>query len=613
MQRVITKKILLASLILALSFTLWAIYFVMDTLSESGVDKKIGINPNFKELPAVWFEEGGLLKKNEFDFYRSLSADLRFKTVIYKNLTEVQNNILEIEEDFKLQAIRRNTCKLNRCLQFEIPFSKIPTITSHGLIGIEDYRFLDHFGIDLVSIARAIVKDIQAGALVQGGSTLTQQLVKNLFFTNEKKLTRKIKEAILSIYIELKFEKDQILEKYFNEVFWGSLGGIQIKGIQAASVIYFGKDIEMLNHFESSILVSMLKGPYYYHPIRHTQRLVERANFIFNKLRELGLHGSKDDEKWTTKDWDNWVSRLKWVEDNNVMEAGYILSAKEEIGDEYLLYQSILSAKKVLKDKKEYNDNLSVKLLITSQRQMSYYSRFERDEKKAINEERHQIGSTIKPLLYNIFLKHDKKMTENVSAKEITLDLKSGKWTPRESHKILEEEVTLATALQESFNNPIIRISNEIGFDLVEKDFEILFPDMNKPLREYPAQLIGSVEISLSRLNDIYQSFFKEECQRPEHEILDALSDFSKTTVRRTVNEKLRPFKIFGKTGTTNNGFDNWYVGFDGKTTMIVWTGVEQGRKSENMLPLYGSNTSFKIFEEAFLYSGRRPGATLCP
>lgn len=583
--------------------------FVLETISETRLSKYFNQEIETPKTENIKFEEGGLLKVDEFDFFRAFSNDIKFSEIIYKNLENIDKNVLEIKNSFQLENMRRNDCERNRCIQYEINFSKIPNILSRGLISIEDFRYLDHFGVDVISIFRAVVKDIQAGALVQGGSTITQQLVKNLLFTNERNFIRKIKEAILAIYVEYKYEKTQILQLYFNEVYWGSINGINVKGIQAAAIMYFGKDIELLEEFEASILVSMLKGPSYYHPIRHTERLKERANFIFNKLKKAGLFTSNS---WNENQWIKWVERLRKIENRNIAEVMYILSSQEPGSETYLFYKLLLSSKDILEKNKD-NKDLSVKLILTKDgREYRYYSRFERDIVKALEEEKQQIGSIIKPLIYALAQRHGVKLSDEITTEPITLKLKSGDWSPRESHKVQIENITLEKALQDSLNNPLIRMATTIGIENLENDLLEIFETLKTPLKEYPAQLLGAIEVPMEKINLEYLKFYKKECEKEDSEILNALSDFSKTTVKRVIHKNLLDFKIFGKTGTTNNGYDNWYVGNDGKISIIIWTGVEGSRNEDNKLSLYGSNTSFVIFQDGLIYSGRRPGASLC-
>jgi penicillin-binding protein 1B len=584
--------------------------YIWSVIKQSGVNTALNFEIPNKEKTYVGFEEGSLLKTREFKYFREFSTDQRFDKFIYKNL-KVDKDIIEVEEDFKLESLRKNQCFSTRCLQFKVSFPEIPVLLSKGLIGIEDYRFLDHFGLDPISILRALYHDVKAGKLVQGGSTLTQQLAKNLFFTNEKTLVRKLKEAIVAVYIESKFEKSDILRTYFNEVFWGSLQGIRIKGVQAASQVYFGKEVGSLSPYESSILVSMLKGPGYYHPIRRTERLRKRADFIFSKLGKLELYNAAG-EKWGNSDWNNWLSRLRDLQSSNILEAIYIVSSDQLTPSQYRKYKLILASKSLLRSKTDVNKNLSVKAIFGNPKNKSfYYSRFERDLERSLNVEKHQIGSTIKPIIYNLLTKLGVKPEDEVELGKLTMNLISGKWTPRESHEVKEKVITYERALRESLNIPVIKAVQSVGFEKFESLLEERIPEIKKPLSEYPAQLLGAVELSISELFGVYLAFVEDEC-KTGMKIINVLSDPSKTTIKRAVSRELSKQEFFGKTGTTNKGIDNWFIGFDGHDLFVIWTGYEGNRNEIKSLPLYGSSTSFKIYQDIILYSGKRIGARNC-
>ena len=205
--------------------------------------------------------------------------------------TEVSRNRkhLYINTELILPGLEENTCDRNRCVQIQKKFPQIPSSIWKGLLGTEDFRFLEHQGVDPIAITRAIIVDLIAMKFIQGGSTLTQQLVKNLFLTNEKKLSRKIREMVYAIYIENILEKEEIITLYLNEVFWGTFQGVYLKGYHAASLAYFNKSADHLDEFEATILIGLLKGPNYYRPSKGIQRLKDRSNAVFKRLQGLDL------------------------------------------------------------------------------------------------------------------------------------------------------------------------------------------------------------------------------------------------------------------------------------------------------------------------------------
>ena len=239
----------------------------------------------------------------------------------------------------------------------------------------------------------------------------------------------------------------------------------------------------------------------------------------------------------------------------------------------------------------------------------------------AIGSEKHQVGSTIKPILYGIFTNKGHGIDDLISTKKINLSLKSGLWSPRESHFVKEAEVTLLSALLQSLNRPVIRLAKGIGFLEIENDLKTYIKNLKLPLAQYPSQLLGAVEMSLSDLWNAYSLFIQNTCQNLlkgneeniefEDTILFKLANPNTTTIKNIVSSHLKGMRFFGKTGTTNNGLDNWYVFFDGIHLGVIWTGVE-GVRTDLKLRLFGSTTSFVIYQNYLLGRGKRVNQLSC-
>jgi len=163
-------------------------------------------------------------------------------------------------------------------------YNEIPVYVVEGLIAMEDTKFFEHNGVNPDAIARAIVKDIMARKFVEGGSTITQQLIKNMFLSRKKTLSRKLKEVILAIKLEKKLSKEQIIERYLNEIAYGN----NYLGVKTAAEGYFRKDLKALSLKESAMLVGIPNAPSFYNPLRHYERTLKRANLILRRLRNLG-------------------------------------------------------------------------------------------------------------------------------------------------------------------------------------------------------------------------------------------------------------------------------------------------------------------------------------
>jgi len=516
-----------------------------------------------------------------------------------------------VKSGMALAPLKENDCSLVYCLQSRLSFQQIPGLLWKGLIGIEDYRFLNHSGVDPKSLLRAIWHDIKVMRLEQGGSTLTQQLVKNLYYSNERKFSRKIKEMIVSAYLEYKLEKEQILQAYFNEVIWGSMQGIKIKGIAAASFFYFLKKPGDLDPFEASILIGLLKGPYFYSPVNHLDRLKKRANLVFNKLNELKLFPGKADS-WDKEKWTSWAKEIKERSMAQNIRSLYFVSKKaKQTFQHYSLVSEAQRVKKALNTKYPEQD-FAIKTILfkvsknSVEELFSHYSKYERSSDEAFNNERHQVGSTLKPLIYGILSMNGVDLNQPIETAPISLKLKSGTWTPREAHSGLAKEVSMKEALVKSLNRPLIRSVQKFGFDKMERELKDRIPSLLTPLSEYPAQLLGSVELTMVELAKVYADFLQTACfHGPGFPALYALSDPLETTVRFRVGKRLGQMRFFGKTGTTNNGFDNWFIGFDGDLLHLTWAGLEGKRDAEQELKVYGSNTSFLIYRNFFQFRGK--------
>lgn len=224
----------------------------------------------------IILEDGSLVKNDELkSFYLFSGEKLNFEEFILENKqnTRIADSkelpgLLQINQNIEIKNVLKNDCKDVYCYQHYLTFDYIPSIFWKGLIAVEDQRYLEHFGIDFKSVFRAFVTNIRQHRFVQGGSTISQQLVKNIFLTNEKTFSRKLKEVVVSIYIENRYPKEKILEAYLNEIYWGALQGIRVKGVFAASLFYFGKKPIDITSYEGAILISLLKGPSFFHHLK---------------------------------------------------------------------------------------------------------------------------------------------------------------------------------------------------------------------------------------------------------------------------------------------------------------------------------------------------------
>lgn len=583
---------------------------------------------------AIIFEKDAIVAQKDLEHFfsfieKNIGNKKYIKSLITQGVINKHKSYYEFAENFEIAGNVQNDCERIYCLQVRRNFSELPSILWKGLIGIEDVRFLEHPGVDYLSLIRALVKNIIAGKYVQGGSTLTQQLIKNLLLTSEKALSRKYKEMIYAFYLEQNAKKEDILQIYLNEVFWGTFQGVYLRGVYSASLAYFAKTPHHLTEYEAAILISMLKGPFVYSPLKKPEKLRSRADLVYSKLMQEKMIASDKNGLWSDKKWKSWLENVNSRSKLNYFKDYYYsqMNRSKFLNDyeKFILVNGISKTKKILGKRIEGKD-IGVKILIRDLKcnddqcldQFTYYSKYERSLKNALFQEKHQIGSIFKPIVYNIILNKGRDLQDLVDTSPIQLKLKSGNWSPRDSSKSKMNEITLRQALQKSRNIPLIRLTQEIGFDEIEKELLKYIPDLLLPLKEYPAQLLGAVELSLDEVSNIYLKFIKEECQRLkldelsiEDSIIYVVSDASQTTISKVANNILKNVKLFGKTGTTNQGQDNWFVAFDGKRVYVIWFGIETDRGKKAYLS--GSSTSFRILQNYLPTRGQRIEELSCP
>jgi|GEM_PF-616990 len=632
------KKILIA---LAISFLLLIIglatysYLLIERISD-GHSLKINSHSidASKHNAVIRLEQDSVFMKEDLEFlFPFLSDQDEDFSEWIKNLEQRgeivelsylgMNDFYEVHKEITLSLVRVNDCSRHFCFQHRLDFSEIPSSLWRGLIGVEDARFLEHSGVDPQGILRAIFVAIKNRKISQGGSTLTQQLVKNLFLTQEKTLKRKFNEMIISLYLETRFSKEEILQAYFNEVVWGGLGDVRLKGVYAASLYYFSKKPRKLNAYESSILSALLKGPYFYHPLKNLKGLIQRSDLLYKTLQNKKFISKYDDSRWGKAQWGNWQKYLiKRDADPRLRSFAYAMNTFD-FYDQFILKTISDEQLKKLKEREHLKDkDLSFKVLVQDFENcesencpnISFYSKQERDHWDAISKEKHQVGSLLKPFVYSIGFDMDRDPEDRMATEKVEISLPSGVWSPHDSETD-EPMMTLSQALKKSKNIPLIRFSRELGFDVLEQKLKKFVPTLKSPLAEFPSQLLGSIELSISELAGAYQKLFRSECIKDLEEkesVLKILANPRETTLSGVVGPYLGDQRFFGKTGTSNNSFDNWFIGLHNGRSVLVWLGLEGKRNISEKLYVSGASTAFRFYEQYKLRSGHAMSNLIC-
>ncbi len=495
-----------------------------------------------------------------------------------------------------------------------IPHYQIPEHVKKAFVSVEDIRFYNHPGVDFIGIIRALWQDIRAGGVVQGGSTITQQLARMLFLKPEKNIKRKIKEAALSIRIEQRYTKDEILGMYVNQAYFGA----RAYGIEAASQTYFGKSTKELNIADAALLASMPKAPSVYSPFKNPEKARERRSVV---LKQMADH--------------HFITQVQYKEAEKVplpsnphfrkYEAPYFVEAlRQQLEAKYSheLYTSgykIYStldfrmqqiAEEAVKNgiaslEKRVKPGVEAALIAIELRTghikvMIGGSNFWKNQFNRATQALRQPGSAFKPFVYITAIEDGMTAEERINDSPISFGgaIKGQRWSPHNYDGKYYGSVTLKKALAKSLNCATIRLAAHVGIDNIIEMAQRL--GIRNKLQPYLPLAIGASDVTLADMVFAYSTFasgyrpepvFYEkvlnrdgiiiEENEPDGEELLSEDDTEemKILLRAVVEEgtavraqKLkRP--IYGKTGTTNDYTDAWFIGFDDRLVVGVWVG----------------------------------------
>jgi len=506
-------------------------------------------------------------------------------------------------------------------------FNELPPRLVEALIATEDTRFFEHHGVNPDAIFRAIIADIKARRFVEGGSTLTQQLVKNKLLSSKKKLARKLKEAILAIKIENVLSKEQIIERYLNEIAYGN----NYYGVKTAAQGYFHKKLSDLTLKEIAILVGIPNAPSYYNPRRHYKRTLNRANAILYRMKNLG---------WITDaEYKAAIKEVPKIYRTSLTQnvAPYVVDEvlrrfRGKFGDirtgGYKIYTTIdLEMQKAGRDAlkygfdrlmKRYKENpkkttLNGALIAVENKTGDILALiggvdYRRSAFNRVTMTKRQPGSAFKPFIYQTALDMGynpaSKLTDLARTFQYYKNGKRKVWAPKNYERDFKGFITLRDALVHSRNLATINLVYDIGVETIRKrlmllDVKNIPNDMSialgnlaiSPLKMAQIYTVFSnyghmieprlVSKILSKENAVlYETKPKEivDFTRPEQAYLmtSILEDVIKRGTGR--NAAVKGIELAGKTGTTNDGVDAWFCGYSPSVTTITWYGRDNNR-----------------------------------
>jgi len=530
-----------------------------------------------------------------------------------------------------------------------IQLEDVPQFMVDALVTVEDNNFYSHHGVSPKSIVRAMWANIKAGRTVQGGSTLTQQLVKNFYLTSERSLVRKSTEALMSLLLDAHYDKDEILEAYLNEVYLGQAGRRAVHGFGLGSQYYFGRSIDELKLHQAALLVSLVKGPSYYHPRRNPKRALARRNLVLGMLADAGMVSKAEAD--TAK-----AQPLDVAEKSSYSEAvypAYIDLVRRQLQRDYraedltseglriftsldplvqrAAEQSLVSTATRLKQQRgEQLNKMEGAMVVTSTDtgevlalvggKDTKYSGFNR----ALDAVR-PVGSILKPAVYLAALSkpNEYQLTTMIDDGPVSIELENGDlWEPLNADKKSHGQVPLHMALAHSYNQATARLGMQLGMPEIMKTIRQLGVQRNLPA--YPSVMLGAVGLSPVEVAAMYQTIAAggfdtplrairavstaagdplnryplQVQQRVDSEAIHLLYYALQETMRegtgRSVYSSLpEDLSIAGKTGTTDDLRDSWFAGFTGDRLAVVWLGNDDN----SPLGLTGSKGALKVWQ----------------
>ena len=509
---------------------------------------------------------------------------------------------------------------------------KLPPVLVDTLLAVEDRSFFEHAGINPKGIFRAMMVNLRAGRTVQGGSTLTQQLVKSLFLSNERTVKRKINEVLMAILIDSRYGKDEILEAYANTIYLGQDGSRAIHGFGLASEFYFGLPLEELDLHQIALLIGIVKGPSIYDPRKHPDRALERRALVLDVMAEQNLVSPED------------VAVAKAMPLEVVPEAASGITA-------YPAFLQLVQhqLRKYYKPEDLVTEGLRVFTTldprvqaVTEDAVVSGLPRLERGQPRArplqgaavvadtqtgevlavvgdrepktigfnrAFDTRRQAGSLIKPVTYLTALEQPDRYNLMTLINDSRLVYKAGgkRWIPANYDKRYHGQVTLRDALARSYNIPAVRVGLDVD---VLKVVEMLHRlGFERELKPYPSLLLGALDASPFEIAQVYATIANGGFRIPlrairevtdatgkalQHYSMDVVKTVEPGPVYLLTNAMQQVVKagtasamksrlssdlnIAGKTGTTDDYRDSWFAGYTGDRLSVVWLGRDDNK-----------------------------------
>ncbi|MEW5746503.1 MAG: penicillin-binding protein 1A [Nitrospirota bacterium] len=534
----------------------------------------------------------------------------------FSDLPEVRSleGYAPIESSFVYSADGQVLAELYLERRNYIPHYHIPDRVKKAFIAIEDQRFYYHPGVDLIGIMRALYRDIMAQSIVEGGSTITQQLTKMLFLKPEKNLGRKVKEAIISIQIEKRYTKDEILGMYLNKAYFGA----RAYGIEAAAQTYFGKSVNELTLGEVAMIAGLQKAPTLYSPFRNAEKTLVRRHLVLRKMLENRYITQEEFERAKEEPLPAVPFRRKYeapyfVEllrqqlegrySDKIYTSGMRVYSTIDLALQHTAEEAVRSG--IAQISKRIKPGAQAALVAIDPRtghikaMVGGTDYWETQFNRATQALR-QPGSAFKPFVYVAALEKGMSTEDQVLDEPISFAgaTPNSVWSPRNYDNEYRGSVSLKTALALSLNTAAVRLAHNVGLDeviaLARKT------GIKSELQPYMPLALGASDVTLLELTAAYGALSTGRRVEPvsyqkivnrdgvlleeaipssedvlSQETVDKMRELLRAVVDSGTAQKARELsrKVYGKTGTTNDFSDAWFIGFDDRLVVGVWVG----------------------------------------
>ena len=546
-----------------------------------------------------------------------------------------------------------------------VPYDEVPTLLIDALVAVEDRNFYHHFGIDLKGILRAMISNITSGGLRQGGSTLTQQLVKNYFLTRERTFSRKINEVIMAMLLEQHYSKAEIMSAYINEIYLGQHGARGVHGFGTAAEYYFSRPLNELKTEEIALLVALVRGASYYNPRSHPDRALKRRNLTLSLMQQQGYLSTAEANKaiarplriskkpsWSSAKYPAFLDLVrrqlrKNYQSEDLRNEGLRIFTTLNTRYQDIVERSLPKRLTSLEKQKQLSTGtLQAAAVITSVETgevlalVGGRNKASNDFNRALDANR-PIGSLVKPAVYLTALMQPGKYNSLTLIEDKSISLKQydgTAWKPENYDRTTHGNVALHTALSKSYNLATVNLGLKLGLNKVIKTLHALGIEAEIP--EYPSLLLGALNLSPLQVTQMYQTLASGGFQVPLRtikEVLDKdgkplqrygleikqtveskavfmtrhlLSEVASSGTARSIAARLPGLlPLAGKTGTTNELRDSWFAGFGDDVLGVIWLGRDDNQSSR----LTGSSGALQIWIDIMQGLKPRPLTFITP